>query len=123
MRALVLRQPWANLVRDGLKKIEVRSWETGHRGDLLICAAKRPNPDLEYDGNLPLGATICVVTVTDCRLLRRADCRPAMLGPDGWLFNEGAFAWVLANPRRLVPRPTVGKLGLFDVPSDLIVPA
>lgn len=121
MRALVLRQPWANLVRDGVKEIEVRSWTTAHRGDLLICAAKRADPDLEYDGNMPLGCTICVVTLTDCRLLRRADCEPAMLEPHGW--QSGAFAWVLTNPRRLVPRPTVGILGLFDVPRDLIVPA
>src|ERR1700694_2863628 len=123
LRALVLRQPWANLVRDGLKKIEVRSWTTKHRGDLLICAAKSADAGWEYDGNQPRGVTICLVTLLDVRLLRRSDVRPAMLGKHGWLLHEGSYAWVLTAPRRLVPRPTVGKLGLVDVHPDLIVPA
>jgi hypothetical protein len=46
-----------------------------------------------------------------------------MLGRHGWILTQGAFAWVLSNPRRLVPRPTVGKLGLFDLPNAVIVPA
>jgi activating signal cointegrator 1 len=123
VRALVLRQPWANLVRDGLKKIEVRSWTTKHRGDLLICAAKAADPRCEYDGNQPRGVTICLVTLLDVRPLRRSDVRSAMLGKGGWILNEGSYAWVLANPRRLVPRPTVGKLGLFGLPDDIVVPA
>lgn len=123
VRALVVRQPWANLVRDGLKKIEVRSWTTKHRGDLLICAAKSADAGWEYDGNQPRGVTICLVTLTDCRPLRRSDVRPAMLGRHGWILNEGAYAWILSNPRRLAARPTVGKLGLFDLPDDIVIPA
>jgi hypothetical protein len=111
------------LVRDGLKKIEVRSWTTTHRGDLLICAAKAADSSWEYDGNEPRGVTICLVTLLDVRPLRRSDVRPAMLGRHGWILNEGAFAWVFANPRRLIPRPTVGKLGLSDLPDDIIIPA
>jgi hypothetical protein len=123
VRALVVRQPWANLVRDGLKKIEVRSWTTKHRGDLLICAAKSADAGWEYDGNQPSGVTICLVTLLDVRPLRRSDVRPAMLGRHAWLLNEGAFALVLSDPRRLAPRPTVGKLGLFELPDDIIIPA
>jgi ASCH domain-containing protein len=123
LRALVLRQPWANLVRDGLKKIEVRSWTTKHRGDLLICAAKSADAGWEYDGNQPRGVTICLVTLLDVRPLRRSDMRPAMLRKGGWLLNEGSFAWILSNPRRLVPRTTIGKLGLFDLPDAIIIPA
>lgn len=40
MRALTLTQPWATLVAIGAKKIETRSWNTPHRGQLLIHAAK-----------------------------------------------------------------------------------
>jgi hypothetical protein len=123
VRALVVRQPWANLVRDGLKKIEVRSWTTAHRGDLLICAAKAADSSWEYDGNEPRGVTICLVTLLDVRLLRRSDVRPAMLGKHSWILHEGSYAWVLSDPRRLQPRPTVGKLGLFDLPDDIIIPA
>lgn len=113
LRALVVRQPFANLIRDGLKKIEVRSWTTAHRGDLLICAAKSADPGWEHDGNEPRGVTICIVTLLDIRPLRRSDVRPAMLGRGGWLLNEGSFAWVLRNPRRLLPYPLRGQLGLL----------
>jgi hypothetical protein len=105
------------------EKIEVRSWTTKHRGDLLICAAKSADPDSEYDGNQPRGVTSCLVTLLDVRLLRRSDVRPAMLGRHGWILNEGAYAWVLSDPRRLVPRSTRGRLGLFYVSPSLVVPA
>jgi hypothetical protein len=49
--------------------------------------------------------------------------RYAMLVQPGWILNKGSFAWVLSNPRRLAPRAKVGKLGLFDLPDDVIVPA
>lgn len=41
MKALSLWEPWASLMRTGAKTIETRSWWTHHRGDLLICAARR----------------------------------------------------------------------------------
>ena len=40
MKALSLWEPWASLIALGPKKIEIRNWNTGYRGDLLICAAK-----------------------------------------------------------------------------------
>lgn len=39
MKVLSLLQPWATLVVIGAKKIETRSWNTKHRGDLLIHAS------------------------------------------------------------------------------------
>jgi hypothetical protein len=86
------------------EKIEVRSWTTKHRGDLLIGAAKAADSGWEYDGNLPRGVTICIVPLLDVRLMRRSDARPAMLGKGGWLLNEGSFAW-------------------FDLPDDIVIPA
>jgi hypothetical protein len=59
----------------------------------------------------------------DVRPLRRSEVRAAMLVQRGWILNKGSFAWVLSNPRRLAPRAKVGKLGLFDLPDDVIVPA
>lgn len=41
VKALSLWEPWASLMRYGVKKIETRSWSTGYRGLLLICASKR----------------------------------------------------------------------------------
>lgn len=38
--ALSLKQPWAALLVAGRKTIEVRKWNTGYRGELLIHAAR-----------------------------------------------------------------------------------
>ncbi|MFL5340767.1 MAG: ASCH domain-containing protein [Gemmataceae bacterium] len=41
--ALSLKQPWATLLVHGLKCIEIRSWATGLRQDVLIHAARIPD--------------------------------------------------------------------------------
>lgn len=46
MKAISLWQPWASLLAAGLKCVETRGWPTGHRGPLLIHAAKRWDPEL-----------------------------------------------------------------------------
>lgn len=38
MKVLTLKQPWATLVAEGIKKYEFRSWRTKYRGKLLIHA-------------------------------------------------------------------------------------
>lgn len=40
MKAITLHQPWAELVADGAKQIETRSWNTWYRGPLAIHASK-----------------------------------------------------------------------------------
>jgi len=47
MKAISLKQPWANFIRDGRKTIETRAWKTEYRGDLLICSSKNDDA-LEY---------------------------------------------------------------------------
>lgn len=39
MKTISLLQPWASLVIMGYKRIETRSWNTKHRGELLIHAS------------------------------------------------------------------------------------
>jgi hypothetical protein len=41
MKVISLIQPWASLLVLGIKKIETRSWDTKHRGDILIHASKK----------------------------------------------------------------------------------
>lgn len=40
MRVITLKQPWATLVAEGLKKYEFRSWKLNYRGEILIHAGK-----------------------------------------------------------------------------------
>lgn len=103
MKALSVKQPWAELIARGEKTIEVRDWATKHRGPLLIVASKRPN----------VWATGCAIAVVDL-----VDCRPMASADEGAALGEhqqGAKAWVLENPRRVEPVPVTGRLGVYDV--------
>ena len=40
MKVITLKQPWATLVAEGLKKYEFRSWKLNYRGEILIHAGK-----------------------------------------------------------------------------------
>ena len=83
MKALTVRQPWAQLIALGVKSIETRSWSTGYRGPLAIHAGRvkvpitdpgmteawRPLCDVERGGMLthpvPLGAVVAVADLVD----------------------------------------------------------
>ncbi len=45
MKAISLLQPWATLAVIGAKVIETRSWDTKYRGDILIHASKKMDPE------------------------------------------------------------------------------
>jgi hypothetical protein len=43
MKALSVKQPWADLIASGQKTIETRNWYTPYRGNILICSSKEPD--------------------------------------------------------------------------------
>ena len=51
--ALSLKQPWAALLVNGLKTIEVRRWPTARRGRILIHAAQIPDDRPEAWKHVP----------------------------------------------------------------------
>lgn len=71
LKVLTLRQPWATLVAEGIKKYEFRSWETNYRGKVLIHAGtgidkedmkKYKNMNLKF----PSRRIIAIVEIEDC---------------------------------------------------------
>lgn len=106
MKAISIRQPWASLIADGIKRVEVRSRQIHFRGDLLIVSTLRPN----YPG-LPTGCAIAVVEVYGCRPFTVADATDACLP-----YSPGLYVWLLRNPRPL-PHPVRvrGQQGLYTV--------
>jgi hypothetical protein len=112
--ALSLKQPWANLIRDGCKTIETRTWSTSFRGELLLCASKMPQIE-------PCGCAVCLVEVIDCRPMRRQDWRAACIAPTLCWKGEPrrparpVFGWHLTNIRPVPPIPVRGRLQIFTV--------
>ncbi len=73
MKAITIRQPWATLIMQGVKRYEFRSWKTNYRGEVLIHAGKGIDKEAverlaKYlpEGELPLGKILGKVTITDC---------------------------------------------------------
>ena len=117
MKALSLLQPWATLVVMGLKQIETRSWQTAHRGPLLIHASKgkageifaQDAPFKKYIPNfsrLPFGYIIGKVTLTDVirigtgTLLHTNDEMMNNLTMEEKAFGDnagGRYAWMLQD--------------------------
>lgn len=112
IKALSVRQPWANLIASRKKTIEVREWRTKHRGPLLICASKRPPVP-------PCGCMVALADLVECRLLVPADERAAQMKRDPK--GPPQVAWVLKNIRRVPNHPVTGRPGLFDcdLPPDV----
>ena len=125
VKAVSIRQPWAELIIRGCKTLELRSWPINYRGPLLIHAGKTIDrvaaQVLNFDVNAcVIGALIGVATVSDCRRFTEQDAdilrrHGAYFGP--WV--PGLYAWELRDVRRIRPRSWPGSLGLFEVPDEV----
>ena len=71
MKVLTIKQPYASLIAEGIKRYEFRTWKTNYRGDFLIHAGKGVDKEamkrlaflnLDY----PQGCILAKVTLSDC---------------------------------------------------------
>jgi hypothetical protein len=119
MKAVSIRQPFAELVAQGRKTLEIRSWRTHHRGPLLVCTGVAWHREgVRLHGRMgDRGVAVCMVDVVDCRALQFSDASAACFDVS---LLEPQWAWVLANPRRVQPTPIRGSLMLFDIDDAAI---
>jgi hypothetical protein len=133
MKVLSMTQPWALLYVLGIKEWETRSWETLHRGELLIHAAKgypgwaRDFAEELYQSysilrrySIIRGAIIGRVEIVECR--RTEDVAKTLSREELKLgdFSEGRYCWKATNRTRFTP-PILkkGHLGLWDYDGAL----
>lgn len=105
MKALTIKEPWASMIRDGLKTIETRTWKTKYRGPLLLTASKKPPSSIS-------GMAFAVANLIDCRKM--------MSGDEGAACCEvypGSQAWIFDDVRPIEPFPIRGSLGIFTINS------
>jgi predicted transcriptional regulator len=90
MLALSVRQPYADQIMRGTKRIEYRSRPTKVRGRVYIYASLKPASSRGED--LPRGVIVGAVEIHNCT------------------GSPGKYHWHLRNPKRLSrPRKPVGK--------------
>lgn len=112
MKALTIHPYYVHMIWFEQKTIEVRTWQTKHRGDILICSSREM-----MHGTIP-GYALCVAELVNVRPLKKADMDAAYLPDED--YRKGLYAWELENIRTIQPIPVRGKPGLFDVDDSLI---
>ena len=120
MKALTIIQPYAELIADGEKMVENRTWYTNYRGPLAIHAGKSreglsgdPGEEL-----LIFGAVVAIVDLTACLCLDRmglVESWEAYSWVQRHSHTEGPFCWVLESVQRLEkPIAARGQQGLWN---------
>lgn len=115
MKAISIKQPWAGLIAQGKKRLEIRSWQTHFRGDILICASAKPDLKTGFSINLNqypfiTGNAICIAELYHVEPFLNEHEAAALCN-----FNYGLFAWHLRNIRQIEPFAVKGKLNFFNV--------
>jgi hypothetical protein len=131
-KAISIRQPWADLIIKGYKRIENRGWYTRYRGPILIHASKGFDHDCEefaediltYDEwndmfNRPKeeysrGGIIGIANLVNVKLFEAEKHNPVK---DPWFVGKYGFVLEDAGP---LPEmyPLSGRLNIFDVVGD-----
>lgn len=115
MKVLTLTQPWASLIKDGIKKIETRSWQTTFRGVIAIHASKKVDIDacrrFGYDhSTIITGAIICTAILVDIVRFPHRGITPDIYGD----FSDGRYGWILENVEPIEPIEARGYQFLWE---------
>ena len=126
MKVITLKQPWATLVAEGIKKYEFRSWKTNHRGKLLIHAGSGidkegmemvKNLDLEY----PSKRIIAEVEIIDCLEIDE-ELNNKIISENNIAYGNkkrNGYAWKLDNITKINNSKEIsGKLGLWNIDNN-----
>lgn len=128
MRALSMRQPWAELVLRRQKKIETRKWNTNFRGDFFIHSPKNPdiiackrfnmNPELFEYGKIVGKATIVDVKIYNSEEEFMKDKNLHLA--DKYYFNDvfPIYGFILDNVQRVDGIEIPGSPGFFEVQKN-----
>lgn len=118
MKALSLKQPYAELILQGKKKIELRTWNTKFRGEFLIHASKILDKEaMQKFGfkELPTGAIVGKTTLSSVKKYQNE--QEHQKDKDLHLASEYCedYGFILKNTTRINPIISAkGKLGFWN---------
>ena len=129
MKVLSLTEPYATLIKNGIKTIETRSWKTNYRGKLYIHASSTKIPK-EYRenhelmslvdiNNLNYGYIICSCELVDCIIMTDEFINNIKNNMKNeyitGIYSKGRYAWILKNVEVLKdPIKAKGHLGVWN---------
>jgi predicted transcriptional regulator len=117
MKTLSLKQPFAELILQGKKTIELRKWNTKFRGEFLIHASKKPDAvAMRQFGfkDLPLGCIVGKANLIDVKKYNskkeHSKDQKLHLASSYW----GNHGFVLENVKKVKKVSCNGKLGFWE---------
>ena len=132
MKVLSIKEPYATLIKEKVKKIETRSWKTSYRGELYIHASvskvTKENKELIpfiKDKNYSYGQIIYKVNLKDCikmtkewiEKLKKDNYQEYICGE----YKEGRYAWILDDLEVLAyPIYSIGRLNIWDFNEEIM---
>lgn len=122
MKALSIKQPFAELILQGKKKIELRKWNTKFRGEFLIHASKNVDKKAMNRFNfnrLPIGCILGRATLIDIKKYNNEKDhnkdKNLHLASSYW----GNYGFILDKVKRLEkPTPCKGKLNFWEFEEE-----
>lgn len=123
MKVLTLKQPWATLVAEGIKKYEFRSWKTKYRGKLLIHAGAGVDKDemakfKDLGLNFPAKRILAEVELEDCLELDE-ELNTKIINENNVAYGKKRrtwYAWKLGNVKKInYIKDVKGQLGLWNI--------
>ncbi len=132
MKVLSLTEPYATLIKNGIKTIETRSWKTNYRGKLYIQASSTKIPK-EYKNNeelmnlvdincLNYGNIICSCELVDCIEMTDEFIEKIKKNKNEYItgvYAVGRYAWILKNIKILdKPIKAKGHLGIWNLEDE-----
>ena len=125
MKVLSIKEPFATLIKDGIKIYETRSWKTNYRGEIYIHASlslsksERVESANKYlKSEIKPGFILCKCELVDCipmtdEFIKYINEETSEY--DYGLYSEGRYAWKLKVLEVLdEPIPAKGKLGIWN---------
>ena len=125
MKVLSIKEPFATLIKDGVKIYETRSWKTNYRDEIYIHASlslsksERVESANKYlKSEIKPGFILCKCELVDCipmtdEFIKYINKETSEY--DYGLYSEGRYAWKLKVLEVLdEPIPAKGKLGIWN---------
>lgn len=119
MKALSLKQPWAELVLLGKKTIELRKWNTNFRGEFFIHASGNIDEEQMKKYNLkdlPKQSIVGRANLIDVKIYNNkkefSEDSNKHLASN---MDYGKYGFILKNVKRIDPIKHKGQLGFFNI--------
>lgn len=132
MKVISIKEPFATLITNGIKRIETRSWKTNYRGELFIHASGKSLAkefltndfvvDLIKDMNMNYGNIICKCNLVDCIYMDEKFLESIKQNPTEYNLGEyklGRYAWLLEDIEPINSIPAKGQLNIWNFDENI----